>query len=471
MRHTAAALLCLLLVSTTSSAWEADVHYGLTRWLAAAAGLRPDVAERIADADWSADRGTYNPATWAVGLHVIALNDRGASRQVQKLHFPSYGPVPGPAKARAVDRDSSRSRDWLKKETSAPIPAEGEDVALEELGLALHSLQDSWSHEGVPDIAGRCLGLRVREELSWAHPIDRGGWLLHDADQTYRWQGKQTNRPIDMARATFDHLVEFGEAHRDLRSGAPLDWRDLRGPVEQFIAASTKDVKADWFRKHDHIVPFKTFANTTFTNGLSIPDNANVMKLLLNHLGRAPQAACDANDKVRDAFRQFSSELPRQIEERVPEFLKRWLVDRQIGAASEFVDMAGIGEQLAGLGGDTSPATWTRKFLTMWLLDDHGFVNAAGHGLPNAQGYSLLPIDPSESQFSKPRPPFPSLAAAIDAPGVGRPYAITEIEWPAAGRHFAITFRLRAPTSDTLMLVARQLGDQVRITKMFWVVQ
>ena len=67
-------------------AWEADVHYGLTYWLARKAGFSPEEAQFIAAGDLSSDQGWYRPAPWAVALHVIVTGDLEASKAVQESH-------------------------------------------------------------------------------------------------------------------------------------------------------------------------------------------------------------------------------------------------------------------------------------------------------------------------------------------------------------------------------------------------
>ena len=54
MKHGSQVLLVAFsLFSSTgpSMAWESDVHYGLTRWLAIQAGFSPEQAKWIADGD------------------------------------------------------------------------------------------------------------------------------------------------------------------------------------------------------------------------------------------------------------------------------------------------------------------------------------------------------------------------------------------------------------------------------------
>src|SRR2546422_7474946 len=224
MKRSVVSASLVLALSSTVWAWEPDVHYGLTRWLAVKAGFTPEIDEQIAAADLSADQGNFDPAPWAVGLHILILGDKAASKHVQKLHFPSYGPVPGDPKQRSVQQNSSTALDWLKKDTQFQTSSANESTEVEDFGHALHSLQDSWSHEGVPDVAFRCFGIRPRSQLSWAHPIERGGWAVHDADLTYLWKADTKNRPIDMAHATFDALVEYGRTHPNLHQGQPAKW-------------------------------------------------------------------------------------------------------------------------------------------------------------------------------------------------------------------------------------------------------
>ena len=409
----------------TMWAWEADVHYGLTRWLAIQAGFTPVSAERIAAGDLSADQGSYQPATWAVGFHVLLLGDRSASRSVQKLHFPSYGAVPGPPSQRAVDQKSGRALDWLKKDTQFVTSSVNELSELEDFGQALHSLQDSWSHEGEPDVPFRCFGLMPRSTLTWAHPVNRGGWAFHNADLTYLWKSDARNRPIDMARATFEAMVEYAHSHQDLLARHAADWSTLEPMVKRFIAADTKVGKKKWFES-DPNIPFSSYGNPNFIDDLSLPRSS---------LGafQMVQLTCNAAADLAGEISRVPGQVPRAIREFFDDFFKRWLVDRKISAlVKDMVDVKEVGQELQGFGMAERAPEWTSKFLTMWLLQDHGFVNWNGHGVPNTPGFARLPLDPESSRETPQRRPYKSLDEVMIARGTGSPYTVEVVNWPLA---------------------------------------
>jgi len=83
-------------------AWEMDVHYGLTKWLAFQAGFSLADAEVIARGTEAPDEGKLYPAPSAVFKAACLGNkDKDISMLVQEYHFPSDGPIPGaPPKAR-----------------------------------------------------------------------------------------------------------------------------------------------------------------------------------------------------------------------------------------------------------------------------------------------------------------------------------------------------------------------------------
>jgi hypothetical protein len=440
------------------------VHYGLTRWLAVNAGFTPAAAELIASADLSADLGSFNPATWAVGFHILILGDVGASKRVQQLHFPSYGPVPGDPGKRSVPQRSSRALDWLTKDTQFATSSASESAELEDFGLALHSLQDSWSHEGEPDVAFRCFGLTPRSQLSWAHPIDRGGWAVHDADLTYLWKSDLTNRPIDMAHATFDALVAYGGTHPNAQQHQPPKWDVLESRVKKFIEAGTKNDKKAWFES-DPDIPFSSYKNQSFINGLSLPTSSATL--------RAIKFTCNTSADVIADVRRLTEQIPPAVRDFYDKFFEQWLIARRTSAVVEsMVDLTEIGHELEGLGFAKRARDWSRKFLTMWLLSDHGFVNENGHGVPTAPGFEKLPLDPVPNVGPSPREPYKSVDEAILAPGSSSSFQIDAVEWPRLpGTSYVATFRFRNQTHDTLVLVAKQQASQpIRLVRMFWLI-
>jgi hypothetical protein len=210
-------------------AYEQDFHYALTKWLAMRAGFCDADAETIA-------RGAIAPdedARAAVGsvYRAIANGDMQASRTVQEWHFPGTGPVPGLQQARRVAPGSNAA---LQK-----VRAAVQGGTLTAFGEALHPLQDSWAHGGLP---GYPFGFFL---TAWGHPEDRGGWRQHYADQTYL----DSASALAAAEATYTSLMDFKQAQprRDCSSAPPFS--ALRSDVLEFASIATKSEKRQWFSK------------------------------------------------------------------------------------------------------------------------------------------------------------------------------------------------------------------------------
>ena len=84
----------LLLVSTSLSAFESDVHYGLTEWLALQAGFDERAATTIATGDQRSDSGDMQYIELIFAYACIGKDDLG-SRHAGQYHYPSAGTVPG----------------------------------------------------------------------------------------------------------------------------------------------------------------------------------------------------------------------------------------------------------------------------------------------------------------------------------------------------------------------------------------
>jgi hypothetical protein len=206
-------MIVLLIIQLTAScvvASEADVHYGLTYWLARKAGFDKKNAEIIASGDYGADKGKYNPAPWVVGLHIILDGDVGAANGVRDLHFASYQILPAAPSQRIVEPGSPAARRAAIKSTDPPSAGEPSAFALEKLGLSLHPLQDSWAHQGMPDIPFRP-ARQVHPDLSFGHPADRGGWYSHNADITCL--DDHPKEVVAAAKASYEFMVKFLASH------------------------------------------------------------------------------------------------------------------------------------------------------------------------------------------------------------------------------------------------------------------
>lgn len=241
----------------TAGAWESDVHFGLTKWLAVQAGFTEEQAAWIADGNVGMDR---SPVTSAVGITIYSAcvaNDEGGARRVHDYHFPSAQNVRKAPDVRNVD--AGKVYKGGNPEEAPRITDYKSDDQLKHLGEYLHVFQDSWSHKGQPDVAPGCLS-----DLAWGHPLKRGGWSCHLADHTYAWVKDDV---LPMAFATYQILV-------DRKPGSATDWRLLEPLVLEFATAQSKWAKDDWFtkRKDDQRVKRVDFKDTEFLQEISLPD-------------------------------------------------------------------------------------------------------------------------------------------------------------------------------------------------------
>ena len=74
-----------LVVASGAEAWESDVHYGLTYWLALQASFTDDAARLVAEADLSLDRGMPSRAYGRRRLRVPRRLRGIARREGQSL--------------------------------------------------------------------------------------------------------------------------------------------------------------------------------------------------------------------------------------------------------------------------------------------------------------------------------------------------------------------------------------------------
>lgn len=371
--------LVIVMFTPTAEAWEADVHYGLTKVLALRAGFTETSAEEVAQANQKVDT---DPATDAVSVIVrsvicnrsMAEADQG-SMLVQKLHFPATAYIPSLPNERPVKPDS---------------PHSGQDVAsakdLKSLGSALHVYQDSWSHRGESDVPiGKFM--QIQPKRVWSHPSNRGGWASHNADLTHIASNTQATR--DMAEASFQALKQFLSQEGNEQFGQRTDdsWSTIAQTIalDAFIEASTKMKKLAWFQK----------------NGIHSNESLGVLDAGMSLEQGGPWPKNIRRPQRQDGFSlrlERRSEVPQELYRRIAGFVTDWLSDQRLGQASEAFSSKGLQEQLKGWGWEGNPFDWVMKFLVLWLLEDHGYVNAHGHGLPNTPGYTQLPDSINEAR-------------------------------------------------------------------------
>ena len=150
------------------------------------------------------------------------------------------------------------------------LPAGQASFMLYKLGEALHALQDSWSHQGIPELPRMLDGtIACDPELSWGHPRSRGGWDSHKADLTHEWPADT----VAMANASYDLLLQYPAIGGAKRS--PKPWAAIRPLLDGFIRASTKAQKKKWFNEQG-------IADVSFLEGITLADGSEAFDLHWN---------------------------------------------------------------------------------------------------------------------------------------------------------------------------------------------
>jgi hypothetical protein len=430
-RHqlTAIAITALLAIgaATRMAAWEEDLHNGLTFWLAVQAGFSREDADHIAEGDQSYDDSEHTSAIPTV-LWIVLSNDTGAARDLQLKHFPSDAPLPSPPLRRAVVPNSPMAR----KAVEAAMNAGDSATALLALGEAFHPFQDSWSHQGVPDIP-----YNFKPNLISAHPQQRGGWKSHDADLTHL----HIDDTIDVARQTYLLLDRFLSQNPRFRRKPAAQWTALEPTVRAFAAARTTGEKETWAARYIPERPREMHQSATGDRKLRIKTLSPPMT---NSRGGTRLAAGD-----RDALLAAARD-----------FLQQWLVRRDVDAALKYIDVAAVASQFAGDARMATPAAvdeWCGKFLTMQLLDDHAAANDVGHGDPAHPRYGELPRRPFGSG------PFKATRQGDAQPISGSDFLRTDIVEPTG---WALVLANDDVLHDALTLVWQQAGGRWMVTRM-----
>jgi hypothetical protein len=188
--HPCRTLACLTLVASACNAlwifpahaYERDVHYGLTFWLALKADFAEHEAEAIATGDARVDSGGPNVIDANLDFS-CAQHDRIAAERVQDSHYPSEGPVPSLPDKRVVVAGSDAAKREINRLLGMVKGQEGKMLSL--FGRALHPYQDSWSHAGIPGVPNVGEAIHCDPGLSLAHSAARGGPDSHKADLTF----------------------------------------------------------------------------------------------------------------------------------------------------------------------------------------------------------------------------------------------------------------------------------------------
>ncbi len=198
-----------------------------------------------------------------ISTYACTGEDVESSTSVRSHSFPSSGPLPGAPESRAVVPGSDAAR-AASKQILAIEPGKA-GFTLFKLGEALHVLQDSWSHQGTPEVPSAA-GLKCNPGLSWGHAASRGGWASHRADLTWAWPADT----VAMAAASYQILTSYPIIDRVARK--PAAWEKVQPALAGFASAKTKADKAKWFSAQG-------FGDVSFLAGTTLPDGKAPFKL------------------------------------------------------------------------------------------------------------------------------------------------------------------------------------------------
>lgn len=418
----------------TCTAFESDVHFGLTLWLAKKAGFAPGEAEAIALANQRIDAGSIEYMTSPLQFACLSRFAADAV-DVQNQHYPSERKVPADAQHREVAPGGPPA---LVLMNAALRRADGGKAAfmLGEFGRSLHTLQDSWAHKGVPSVPDWSrYGIDCDVRLAMSAPLNRGAPSSHAANLTWRW-------PDDveaMAKSTYAQMLRYPNINGSPRQAAT--WDEVRQTLPAFTSAKTKRAKADWFVANG-------MTDTSFLDGISLPDGPAWKTVrwkgrrdIPKPMSPSAQSGIDA-DLVDFYTRFFTDWVTTSPVE------KRWLSALSIGQARK-PDTALI-DQLMG-----------------WRLRDHGAYLALA-GQPRSSGHASSPLRDRASYEV-----FKSLNDAVlplivegDKPSPILPFLVFSLPKSNEGsqRAIALVKLLDAPY-DTIGLIAeKRTGSDWKIT-------
>lgn len=423
------------------AAWEDDFHYGLTKWLAERAGFSGTSAETIARGNKRTDEGILD-ARRLVFWYACAGSDANASRVVRNLHFPSFADLPSPPPARKVEAGGGAATRPSELELAAPPPRSPHerDFALLRLGEALHVLQDSWSHQGEPDIPP----WPCERDLAWAHPAPRGGWHSHDADHT----AKYPRSAIEAARRTYDVLVNHAKVNAWAVSQAPRPPLDLEGDLRQFASAASKTDKARWFQKYD-------FASLDFLTSTTLPDGDDRITRQLQF----SQVSSPGTTSV------ILGTTPTDVVNLLDSFWSLWVSTTDFARLVTLYVAPDFVAKNLGLAGD--PRAQTEAALAMWRVRDHGSVARFGHvppvpGTPAANELAAMLKDTGVFLVRD------GLSMAMVGLGKKGP-ALAIGPW-GTGRYAAVGRFIHAP-HDSVVVTAEQVQGLWRVTSVRSIVE
>lgn len=325
--------------------FEADVHYGLTKWLAMKAGFDEGQAEAIALGDQRVDGGLIENMKSQLQYACLAPYQEDAA-EVQALHYPSAVVVPAPASQRAVVGGDSAASALADRLVASAADKAG--YMLQLFGRSLHPLQDSWAHEGTPSVRQFDVGLACDPQLSMDASKDKNGSGPRSAELTMF----SPEAVAAAAHATYGYLVKYPLIQH--RTRVAMEWSAVAPELALFSAGSTKSQKASWFRRHG-------INDVSFLDGTSLPDGAGwtPVRWAGRSLPVLPSSVSTQFGIAPDLLSFYNS------------FFSAWLTGK--GDSQSLAKFLTIGTR-SGTGKvkGAGPLTELERQLQLWRRRDHG---------------------------------------------------------------------------------------------------
>jgi len=445
----------LLFAAASSSGFESDVHFGLTQWLALQAGFDEESAKTIAVGDQRVESGDMQYVGPVLAYACVAKDDL-RSKLAGERHYPSAGTFPGAPETRTVlpggDPAKKAALDVIK------VPAGQANYMLFRLGEALHILQDSWSHQGIPGIPQPADGIFVCDRAqAWGHPAARGGWNSHKADLTMAWPADT----VAMAKAVYEVLMQYPQLSQTARTSRK--WDQIRPSLDGFIAASTKTEKKRWFASHG-------ISDVSFLEGISLRDGAQPFDLKWAGRKLPPLATPQSRQHAVDA----------DLLDFFNRFFAQWVTTADFDAlASAFGPE--FGSSIAKRPAGSLPAVTKAELATrlkVWRLRDHGRVAEIAHAqraLTGEQRSAIDAIGKDRKAYAAYDPPsaafFPLLPRGGEDVSPLVPFFVSAAVAADGNAPRAVAVvKFRHVPYDTLGVVAEKIGGRWRVMSIVSVV-
>jgi len=438
----AIALLCLA-TSPIARGFESDVHFGLTQWLALQANYTTAQAQAIAIGDNRVDSGDMQYLNPLFNYACVGADD-SRSKIVSQLDYPTAGTVPGAPEQRTVVPGSDAASYGVREVMKAPVAQSGLRLYL--LGEALHILQDSWSHQGVPDTPQIADGAFVCDpNRAWAHPHARGGWNSHKADHTHDWPADT----VAMAKATYDALVNYPSIMEAKRS--PKSWDENRAALDSFAKAATKTEKKAWFIAHG-------ITDVSFLGDTSLKDGTERFDALWSERKLPALTSMQS--------RQHGADVD------VLDFFSRFFADWMSADDMDRV-AAAYGMGPARRSGPNMFAYIDKRELAarlrLWRMRDHGVAAEFAHvpgRLTSRQLASVASIGKKADVYVRYKTPadafFPLVPFGND-PSPLLPFLVAEAKSKDETSRMVATAKFRHAPYDVVAVVAEKIDGQWRV--------